>query len=562
MLRELCLILGVSLAAGGLSRPAHAQAGDEVRKIDLRVVSSRPGSVTLDRGGNDGLRKGDRVTLRLKDGTAVLGTLLRIEERGSIAELDDQSLVIPAGTRAEVLVPVSRLAQPEAAPTTPADPQDQQAAPPHAPWKARDDQWSEGQPLLARVRPLRPSERPSDFRGRVYSIFDFTNSTEDERTDGFYRLGTDLTLENAFGDGERIHFDSEVNYRDTDVPDNDDETSTHLRIDRASYAVGGNRFEDNRYEFGRFLQDNMPEFGVVDGAEWDRRLDNGHRIGFSAGFMPEPDAEQKTVQDFQVAASYRWLYDESEQLSAAAGFQKTLHDGDADRDLLVAQVAYLPQRGWTFTSTAWIDYYSGGDANKGQGVELTQAYANTARRWADGSSVLLAYSHIAFPELDRDEFRPVTAAQLADDHNDRVSCQGRLRVANPVRIHGLVAAWADQDDSGGDGEGGFEVENFFFPRLWVDFTGFTTQAKFVELLGARATFAYALERGRLSLEYELSNSRFDGFSGGNNDLPQHRLRLEADHYFVSGWSLAAHLDGLVWDNENSINLGFYLQKSF
>ena len=566
MLRDLCwiLLLPASVLLPCAAAIAQETAPAEFQKVEMRVVSSRPGSATLDRGRDDGLRVGDRVTLRLKDGSVSYGTLNRVQDRGANVELDDLGLAPLAGTRAEVMVPSSRFALAPAPPTEPVQSPEPapQTAPEHAPWPKRDDAWSQGQPLLARVRPLRPSERPSDVRGRIYTIADYTRSTEDNRTDGFYRVGSEVTIENKAGQGERIHFEGELNYRNTNVPDNDDESATHLRVDRASYAVGGNRFESRRLEFGRFQQDNLPEFGVIDGAEWDRRLDGGDRVGLSAGFMPEPNADQKSTQDFQLSASYRWIYDQSEQLSAAAGFQKTLHNSNADRDLFLTQLLYLPQHGWTFSSTTWIDYYTAGDVNKGQGVEVTQAYVNTGRRWDDGSSVHVVYSHMAFPEMDRNEFLPVTAQQLADDHNDRVSLQSRVSLSEPVRVHGLIGAWVDQDDSGGDGEGGVELDGTLWKRVLIDVSVFGTEGKFVNVLGARATIARTLNDGRLSLELELANDRFDGFSSSNNDLPAQRLRLMLERYLPNGWSVAAHLDGMLWDKENSINLGFYLQKSF
>jgi hypothetical protein len=569
MLRETFTILSAPLAVALLCIPASAQEQDEYVKVEMRVVAGRPGSATLDRGGEDGLRRGDRVTLRLKDGTAVLGTVSRVEERGSVADLDDQTFVAPSGTRAEALIPSSRLVhvqEPLPPPPAPTPPRTQgeagETAPEHPRWPERNDGWSQGQPLLARVRPLRPIDRAPRTRGRLYSILDFGYSTEDERTDAFVRTGTELTVENRFGRGERVHFDGELNYRNTTVPDDDDESVAHLRIDRASYATGGTRFEGDRLEFGRFLQDNIPEFGIVDGAEWGRRLGGGDRIALSAGFMPKPEATPDTVDDFQASASYRWVYDESEQLSAAAGFQKTLHHGDADRDLLLAQFHYLPLGGWSFAATAWVDYYTSSDVNKGQGLEVTQAFVNAGKRWEGGNAVNLVYSHMAFPEIDRDEFLPVTAAQLADDHNERASLQTRLGLSRTVRTHALVGGWVDQDDAGRDVQGGFEFDETFFDRTVIDVTGFASDAKFVTLVGARASIQRRLDEGRLGVMYEISNARFDGFSNANDDLPQHRVRFSTEHFFASGWSFASHLDGLLWDNEHSLVLGFYLQKSF
>ncbi len=166
MPRDLFSILG-ALPAVLLWAPASAQEPGEFVQVEMRVVAGRPGAVTLDRGAEDGLRRGDRVTLRLKDGSSLQGSVTRVEERGAAAELDDLTFVAPAGTRVECLVPSARLAAPP--PQDPPDPQNplarppaaggaRPAAPPHAPWPERADGWSEGQPLLA-VGSIRVSRR-------------------------------------------------------------------------------------------------------------------------------------------------------------------------------------------------------------------------------------------------------------------------------------------------------------------------------------------------------------------------------------------------------------------
>ena len=42
-----------------------------------------------------------------------------------------------------------------------------------------------------------------------------------------------------------------------------------------------------RWEAGRFLQNGMPEFGVIDGGEWSSRRKNGDRYGISREVQDE-----------------------------------------------------------------------------------------------------------------------------------------------------------------------------------------------------------------------------------------------------------------------------------
>src|SRR5262249_41669777 len=159
--------------------------------------------------------------------------------------------------------------------------------------------------------------------GQTYALFDHTEASEDDRHDTLARVGGGMVIENPFGRGDRIHADAEWNYRNVNVPDDDDAEDVHLRVDRLSYAWGGTRFEPTSGELGRFLQQGMVEFGVLDGAEWIVRRREGDRYGASIGYLPEPNPEFQTGTDLAISGFYRWVADESEELSAALGYQKT-----------------------------------------------------------------------------------------------------------------------------------------------------------------------------------------------------------------------------------------------
>ncbi len=556
------------------------QAGQQL--VEVRVTSTQPRMAVIDRGTADGLAKQDRVVFRPREGGRFEGTIVRIGERAAVVELDDGAFTPAPGTRGDVRVPVARFAapaQPAApnsigpgpavkppaapAPADRADPAAQATQPPaHPPWQKVDDEWSADQPLLARVRPLHPEERESQISGRVYTIADYMSNTEGNARDVFARAGTDLLYENAFGQGGDLHFAGEVNYRKTDNSDGDDDERRLLRIDRLSYSWGGNRFTPDRFEVGRFLQHEMPEFGLLDGFEWDRRLSGGNSFGASAGFLPEPDPNQTTGRDLSVAAWYRWVADESELLSVTAGYQKTFHELDADRDLLVAKVLYLPIDAWTFSGTTWVDLYTSSDTAKGAGAEVTQAYVTTGRHWESGSALRATYTHLAFPELQRNEFLPVTAQQLADDHSDRAALYGRQALSRSVAIFGQTGAWKDQADDGGDAEGGFDVDNLLFSGSHAEVAGFGTDGRFVRTLGWRASLGATTERTAWSLGYEFTLNRIDGFQSNNNDIPQHRARASWEMHGEPGWTFSTYADVLLYDTETAVITGIMLQRSF
>lgn len=533
--------------------------------IEVRISSTRPRVAIVDRGTVDGLARLDRVVFRPRGGTPYEGTILRIDERVAAVELDDPAIVPQPGTRGEVRVPSSRRTSTPAAPAQPAPTSDAPVAPnapEHPAWERTDEAWTPDQPLLAQVRPLRPAQRESRVGGRVYSFLDHARSTEGDRSDTFARLGTDLRYENPFGDGGDLHLDGEVNFRDTDVPDGDDERATRVRLDRLSYAWGGHRFAPDRFEVGRFLHHDVPEFGVLDGLQWSRRLGSGDTVGASVGFLPEPDGDQRTGEDLEFAGYYRWVADESELFALTGGYQKTFHDLAADRDLFVLQATYLPPDAWTFQGTAWVDAYGSTDPNKGPGVEVTQAIVTTGRRFDGGSSLRLTYTHLAFPEIARDEFLPVTNEQLARDRSDRVALNARQTLGRSAALFGHAGAWSDEDDEGTDGELGLEFEGLFGEDTRVEAAGFLVDSRFEKTVGWRAATSAVSSLGLWRLGYDFTLNDIDGFTADNDSIPQHRVRLSWEADFDSGWSFATYADVLLFDQEHSAVAGLFVQRSF
>ena len=538
-----------------LALPLRGQGG-ALERVSLRVTGERAGGVVvIDRGAGDGLVRGDRIVFQPKNGARVAGSVSHLDDRGAFVKLEDPSAVLAPGTRGFARVPISRFEVQRSAPPV-AD------APEHAPWENRDEDFTSDQPLLAQVRAVRPERRPRRISGRTTVQADHRLTGENGRSDGFYRLGADVLVENPLGRGGELHIDAEANHRFTQLPQDPDEYKRKLRVDRLSYVVGGTRFSDRRYEGGRFLQHGMPEFGVLDGFEYSRRLANGHRWGASAGFMPEPDLDYDTGKDFQLAAWYEWVADKTERLSAAAGYQKSWHNTAPDRDLIVGRLRYLPDEGWNFHGATWIDVYSDSDDNKGAGLGLTQAYLSTGRRWKRDNALNITYSHLEFAEIDRFEFTPVTAQQLADDHRDRLALTGTKSLGRKRRMHTSLGGWIDEDDNGSDASLGLGLDDLFAEESDTDFTLFATAGEFATVLGARISHGRPFGAGRWDLSYEITNHDQTGFQDNNDDIPQHRVRASTDWLGASGWSLHCYGDVQFWDDEGALTLGFHFSKSF
>jgi hypothetical protein len=548
----------VPLACSCAGFQAQAQESADTERLELRVVDGQPGRATLDRGRVDGLRAGDRVLLRPREGLPIEGRVLEVGERSATLEFDDPARTAQPGTRGEAWIPRERLA-----PANPEPPVAPVPAPAeHPAWPKADQEWKQGMPLLTEVRPLRPGERTGSVHGIWYVIADHIVDLGADRSYGLDRVGTDIGWTNPFGNGADVHFAGVANWRNAVLPDADDEHEADLRLDRLSYVVGGTRFEGERVEFGRLLQYGMPEFGLLDGIEWSAREIGGNSYGASLGYMPEPDYQQESFRDLQVAGWYRWVGDESERSALQLGYQKSFHDYTRDRDLLVARLDLVPQDGWDLHGSAWVDLYSAHDEAKGAGIELTQAFLSLGRQFTGGSSLVLTGTHIAFPQMDRQEPPPVSAAQLADDHADRLAVRARQGTGSHLWLHEEAGVWSDQDGSGGDGEAGLEIGNTVLDGDRVRISGFASRGSTSDLWGVRLTYGRQLDEGSWELGYEFDQFDFIGFTDANDQLPQHRVHVARDFHTQSGWSFSIHGEWLLYADEDSLSAGIYLQRSF
>jgi len=517
--------------------------------IALRVVSSAP--ILVDRGTRDGVAIGDAIMLRARDGTEYRGAVVEVEERSAVVELVDPDFVPEPGTRGEVTI---RSAEPEPDPEPEPEEDPETTVPEHEPWENEDKEFKPDMSLLAKVRPVRPENRGLHVTGRIYTIADINGDS----ANSFARVGTDLLWENPFSRGGALQFDGEIAYL-TDLADS---AELDVLIRRFSYAWGGTRFADSRWEIGRFLQHGMPEFGVLDGVEWTRRVRGASRWGLSLGFMPEPVDSFATFQDWQFSAFYEWVSDVREQLMIGAGFQKTFHDGKSDRDLLIGKWRYLPGEGWDFHGTVWVDIYSGSDDLKGAGIEITQARVVLGRRFAGGSGYDIVFRRLRFAETLRNEIPvPPGDNEIAASRYDRLGFSGWWWMTGRSRVHGHVSGYDDEDGSGGAADLGLDLRNIFGRHSRFDLTGFVTTGRFENQVGGRISYGRSGRQGRWDVMYEIANHHLD-FPNDRDDLIQHRLRAGGSIDLDAGWDVSLHVQAIFYDEELDWSVGFSFQKRF
>lgn len=568
-LRDHLAALGVlsALFAGGDALRAQDPQGLE--RVDFRVMSAAPGSpIVIDRGAADGLQAGDSVFLRPRGVGAYKGRIVSLEERTSVIEMEQRGFTPVTGTSGNAMVPKSRFGeapppdpqpdpQQDPQPGAPTDPQQDPQQDPTRRWE-RNDKWKPGMPLLSQMRPVRPSERGIQVHGRIYSTGELAYDDSQDFRNSFFRGGTEVTMENPFGSGGAMHFDGELDLR----TERNEDREASLLLKRASYRSGGHRYEPHRWEYGRFLQNGMPEFGILDGVEWGLRNSHGHRLGVSLGFMPELDEDLNSFDDLQIAGYYHWYADSSERSMISGGYQKSFHHGKTDRDLFIIKGRHLPQEdGWAYHGSAWIDLYSGRDDLKDNGIEFTQLFGSMSRDWGT-SGMDFTYQRVRFPETLRDELLPVLAADITEIRSDRLTWSGWMATGEESRFHYAFFGWDDQDDQGGGTELGFDISELFGENSRTDVTLLANQAKFSNVLGGRITHHAYLEDGSFDLQYEFGNHHFNRFEDNLDDLQQHRLRVSRNYQSDDGWSVSFYAQIHQWDEELAYAAGFYVQRRF
>jgi hypothetical protein len=529
-----------------------------LERVELRVSSvGTEAAVTIDRGRSDGLAVGDRVLFYPVGGGTYTGSVLSVDDRSAVVELHDRTVVPPPGTRGEVLVPVDRIAREEKAEQEKKQ-EEAKPVPEHPPWENKDEDFTPDKPLLAKMKPVRPEDRPGRLSGRAYFVGEAIQGSEADLDSMLARGGFDALYENILGKGGDLRVNAEIDYF-TNVDDNED---LNPLVRWFSYVHGGNRFASTRWEAGRFLQYGMPEFEFIDGFEWGHRRTNGHRYGASVGYMPELDQDFQSFIDFQAAAYYQWVSGPREELTVTVGFQQTWHQGDLDRDLLVLKFRRMPMNGWDFTGSIWLDFYTDDDNIK-SGVDVTQALLTANKRYLDGSGFTVTYQHVAYPDIQRQgEFTPIQAAEIANNGTDRLATNFWWWMREGTQVHGHVSGWIDEQDEGGAAELGLEVRDLLVRNSRFDITGFGAIGNIEYTGGARISYGLYEARGFWEVFYEYSLHHEYAFPDNLDDIQQHRIRVSGGLYLPSGFDVSFYVETRVWDVEFTWVLGLTLQKSF
>src|SRR5690606_37288673 len=129
------------------------------------------------------------------------------------------------------------------------------------------------------------------------------------------------------------------------------------------------------------------------------------------------------------------------EFSYAGAFQKTWHDGDADRDLVLAALDWVPGDVFSMHGSAWVDLYGSDATTKDSGPELTELHASANWRFENERGFGLSATHFKWPEFERDEFPEASLADLAEAEVTRLGANAFTGVGERLRLRGRADVW-------------------------------------------------------------------------------------------------------------------------
>lgn len=520
--------------------------------IQARVASVSGRSVYLSAGRNAGVRSGARVVFRLRNGQLVESTISDVTSNNARAEIEDGLSLPVAGDTAEIEAPEPVTSPPESGGASDGASNGgsgqitaNQPIPEHPPWQLKEGQRNPDTPLLSPAFGTRPEDRPMTVTGRVYSTLRLIKDLEHENEYLYARTGLWLEAKNPLGNGGRLRFQGDAQYRGVSGP-YDDDSEGDGRVHRFSYAWGLDENAPFRGEIGRFFSAWLPELGIVDGGEGALRFENGLSLGAGAGYYPSTTEDLLGGDDygFHVFADYQ--PDTAERVfQGTIGFQQTFHEGEADRSLVVGRVIANPTDDIRLFGLIMVDLYGSEDTIETSTAEITQLLAQASFRLTPTSGALASVIHTSWPELKRSEFDLFPPELIADGYVDRVSGTYWTKLDDDWRLSTRGHYWRDQSRTGYGGEVGLdwslptETPSSLLGAIYYEDSAYTTGA------GLRLQTITDLGGARLFVGYDGFAYTTDTETSGSNDFLRHSIRSDI------GWGTGQW----YWDIEGSYSFG-------
>ncbi len=531
--------------------------------VPVHVTAIAGGSFYIDKGRSSGILPGDEVVL-FPPGSGIVNAIVQtVSKSSSRCTLPTGATRINNNTRGEVLVPSQRLdrQQPTPSPLPGKSPE-------HPPWSSAIDGWDDSRPLLAPIHAGPREQRESEWYGRIFAQYLHTWNRNVARNQySLGRVGMAVWRENPFRRNGSFHLNGELNRRGIFLSNEADQIQSPGWINRLSYRWGEAEDEPWQVEVGRFLPNDFPEFGLLDGAAVTYRMNARNRVSVSAGLLPNPYPNLVTRDDFQIGVFYRWIADEEETLSSGIGFQKTWHKGTPDRDLLIHSFDYYPNDRFSVHSTVWCDLYDSHDRLEPAPVEITQAVVQPMYRPDPSRGIGVHLSYVRWPQLLRMEYGPFVNRDIIRGRVFRYGIFAWQQLGTHVRLDGRVDQWDDERaDPGASWEGGISVRDWFYDRGEVSLAFFGTEGLYSTGPGGRLRLSRQFDWCYGSLSYELADYQFGdqstAFQLGStvSGITQQYLRANFDFSLDHGKSISVFGDYRLGQYQNAFQAGVFFQK--
>jgi hypothetical protein len=560
-----------------LAAPARAQEvpGTQRQRLELLVTSRTQRAAFVDRGFEAGLRIGDRVTFHPVGAAPLEGVVRELSRQDARVELYFEEPRLAVGDRAEAWVrlaapaPIEERAPPadEGQPADPGEGESQPQFPPvGSPWRTPPEEWDRDTPLLATPGSSGPAQRAASVHGRLYASARWNRTRlAGRREDAFARAGLDWTLDNPFARGGELRFAGEVFARHSRTATAGSHSDEELRLTRFSYGQGGGRAAPRRWLLGRFYPELMPEFGPLDGLEVSQRFEGQDEYGLSVGHQPRPDGTLEPSGDLAAALFHRHRSTAALPVDWRAGYQKTWHHGQADRDLFVLDARAPIEELTTLGVTAWIDAYDSSDAPKAEGLELTRLQLAAGRSTPEGHGLRLRYSEFRYPHLLRAELDGDIDAAIFQEHATRLGLDGWALPARELRLGARVERWTD---AGGSADEGYsaelrgEAQRLLLDSADVGLALFGSRGEFNDNGGLRLGVTGYGASTSWGCHWELYFADEVTSETPNGRAWQQRLDGELSTLVQDAWSLSLSASVGWGDQGSTVGLGLFLQHSF
>lgn len=525
--------------------------------VKVTVVSVAGRSVFLDQGRQSGITTGARVKLFPAGSVVVEGVVVDVSSHSARVEVLPGTNMPPVGTNGEVAVSD---APPTTRPTT--APSTQPVAPPHAPWSRKETGRSPDMPLLAPAFSLAPGQRESTFHGRIFAEVDASTDQSGGRSNSYYigRVGTSFTLTNPAGQGGQIDFAGQASRRGSDLTDSN-VTEDDFIIDRFSYTIGDELYAPYRMELGRFYSYYLPEIGLVDGVEGAVRLQNGLNIGGGIGAYPLHATDRQEGDDLGFHLFVDYASEAPGKFNGTLGYQKTWHNGDMDRDVLIGRASgYLTPKLWLYGS-AVADVYDGSEPVHSAGVDLTSAWLQARYTPEPTHGMSLSLSHYTWADIQRDDFSPVPVGLIRDGRVDRVAVSYWRDITKTLRPEVQAHYFRDQIDDGYGGE--FNLTASGINKVPFDLFGgvFYDRGSFTEGMGFRGEIRPHTGALQVFVGYEYYRYTAVGQVSDSDYFTRQTVRGGLG-YQIGNWYYSLTADKYFGDVDDSYRLGTFVEYRF